>query len=150
MRNDSNRPKDVKYFLESAGEALAECKRIQRRVERLSLRCEKLVQQEGLVQPGEKLQELWELLEEERVREIEAVRNEMALYREVEEFINALPDPTSRTILRRRYLDGETTWVRICFRLERDGVYYSERQVYRLYTAAVKAAQSIWDETVKV
>lgn len=135
---------EVRRFLESAGEALLECKRIARRVEQLSLRCEKLVRSEGVGNPSETLRELWRLLEEERVRETEAVRYEMRRYREVEDFIAALPDPTARTILRRRYLDGDTTWVRICFRLERDGVYYSERQVYRLYEQAMATAASLF------
>lgn len=135
---------ELRVFLESAGEALLEAKRVQRRVAQLSLQCEKLVRADGIANPSPQLQELWMLLEEERVREVEAVRHEMRRYREVEDFIASLPDPTARTILRRRYLDGDTTWVRICYVLQRDGVYYSERQVYRLYQAAMKAAQTIW------
>ena len=73
----------------------------------------------------------------------------MERYREVAAFIDYLPDATCRTILRRRYLDGDTTWVRILFRLERDGVYYSERQIYRLYTAAMKMAERLWSGTGK-
>lgn len=135
----------VRRFLMSAEEALLEAKRMERRVKKLSMDCEKLVRQEGLQNPSPALRELWALLEEERVREVETVRREMACYRAVEDFIANLPDPTERSILRRRYLDGETTWVRICFVLQRDGVYYSERQVYRLYKAAMKTAQSLWE-----
>lgn len=143
MTNDWNQ--DVKAFLMSAEEALLEAKRIGRRVERLSLQCEKLVRRDGLADPSGELRELWTLLGEERVRETEAIRTEMERYRAVENFIAAIPDPTERTVLRRRYLDGETTWVRICFVLQRDGLYYSERQVYRLYKAAMKTAQSLWE-----
>lgn len=139
------RTEGVRRFLESAEEALTECKRIRRRVDDLSTQCEKLVRQNGLAQPGETLQALWKLLEEERIRELEAVRQEMARYREVEEFIARIPDPMGRTILRRRYLDGDGTWVNVCFRLERDGVYYSERQVRRIYASAMLAAQLLWE-----
>lgn len=134
----------VRRFLESANEALMECKRLRRRVDKLSIQCEKLVLQKGLVHPGEKLEELWRLLEEERGREIEAVRREMKCYRAVEDFIAALPDPIERTVLRRRYLDGETTWTRIGFFLQGDGVHYSERQLYRLYDSAMTSAAALW------
>lgn len=136
---------EVRRFLESAGEALAECKRIQRRVEQLSFKCEKLVHRDGLAHPSEALQGMWKILEHERVRELEAVRHEMDRYRAVETFIATLPDPTERTVLRRRYLDGDTTWVRISFRLERDGVYYSQRQIQRIYATAMNTAQSLWE-----
>ena len=143
MKNDLNRT-DVRRFLESANEALLECKRVQRRVERLSLQCEKLVRAEGLQNPSAALRELWELLEEERVRETEAVREEMRRYRAVEDFIAAIPDATCRTILRRRYLEGEDTWLQIRFRLERDGKYISERQVCRLHGKALALAEEAW------
>lgn len=143
MTKDLN--KDVKAFLMSAEEALLEAKRVQRRVEQLEHRCQKLVYRDGVANPSGELRELWTLLSEERLRETEAIRTEMERYRAVEDFIANLPDPTERSILRRRYLDGETTWVRICFVLQRDGVYYSERQVYRLYKAAMKTAQSLWE-----
>lgn len=143
MTKDLN--KDVKEFLMSAEEALLEAKRVQRRVEQLEHRCQKLVYRDGVANPSGELRELWTLLSEERLRETEAIRTEMERYRAVEDFIAAIPDPTERSILRRRYLDGETTWVRICFVLQRDGVYYSERQVYRLYKAAMKTAQSLWE-----
>lgn len=135
---------EVRRFLMSANEALMEYKRIKRRVDRLSLQCEKLVRQGELLRPSERLTELWRLLEEERVREIEAVRHEMERYRAVEDFIAALPDPTARTILRRRYLESEDTWLQIRFRLERDGKYISERQVCRLHAEALRMAQEIF------
>lgn len=135
----------VRRFLESANEALMECKRLRRRVDKLSIQCEKLVREKGLAQPGEKLEELWRLLEKERVREIEAVRHEMERYRAVEDFIATLPDPIERTVLRRRYLDGEKRWSILCFRLEEDGIYYSQRQIQRFYTAALQSARSLWE-----
>lgn len=147
MTNDktmTKREKEVRAFLESANEALLEYKRIRRRTERLSLQCEKLVRSEGVGNPSEALQELWKLLEEERVRETEAVREEMRRYRAVEDFIAAIEDPTCRTILRRRYLEGEDTWLQIRFRLERDGKYISERQVCRLHQKALRLAETLW------
>lgn len=140
----TNNRQDVKEFLMSAGEALLEAKRIQRRVDSLRLQCEKLVRQNGLAQPGEALKELWALLEEERVREVEAVRREMACYRAVEDFIATIPDGALRTILRRRYLESNDTWLQIRFRLERDGRYISERQVARLHEKALGVAQTLW------
>lgn len=136
---------EVRHFLESATEALVECERLRRRVNRLSTECERLVRTEGLAHPSETLQELWRLLEEERVREVEAVRHEIQCYHAVEAFIDALPDPMERTVLRRRYLDGQSSWGIICFRLEEDGIYYSQRQIQRFYTAALKTAQSLWE-----
>lgn len=97
----------ISEFLENSRKALRECKRIHRRVERLSRQCEKLVHKNGLATPGKKLIRLWKLLEEEREREIKAVRYETKCYREVKKFIDALPDPTLQTSLRRLYLGGE-------------------------------------------
>ena len=77
MTKDLNR--DVKAFLMSAEASLVEAKRMERRVKKLSMECEKRVRQEGLQNPSPALRALWALLEEERVREVEAVRREIAL-----------------------------------------------------------------------
>lgn len=142
---DNHRAEDLRRFLESAEEALVECKRIERRVQWLRLQCEKMVRQEGFARPSEELLSLWKQLEEERMREMDAIRTEMAQYRAVKEFIDAVPDPMGRTILRRRYLDGENTWKSLCQQLEQDGIFYSQRQVQRFYAAAMEFAQSLWD-----
>ena len=148
MRDDMNRETSVERFLESANEALLESKRIYRRVELLSARCEKLVKQLGGVgQENETLEKLRDRLDEERVREMEATRREMERYREVEEFIDQLENPDHRTILRRRYLDMGLTWVQIHQRLISDGWFYSERQLFRMYRDALREAREIWELT---
>lgn len=97
----------VLRFLGSAKKALRECERIHYRGERLSRKCEELVHKNSLATPGKKLVRLWKLLEEERMREIVAMRYEAKCYREVKEFIDALPNPAMQTDLRRRYLGGK-------------------------------------------
>jgi len=148
MRDVMNRETNVEKFLESANEALLESKRIYRRVELLSARCESLMKQlGGMGQENETLEKLRKRLDEERVREMEATRREMERYREVEEFIDQLEKPDHRTILRRRYLDMGLTWVQIHQRLISDGWFYSERQLFRMYRDALREAREIWELT---
>lgn len=146
MRDVMNKKGNVKEFLESANEALLESKRHNRRAERLSLRCAALVRQNGIGRASEKLEELWTLLEEERVLEIEATRREMAIYRDVDEFISRIGNPVYQKILRRRYLEMGLTWVQIQQRLYDDGICYSDRQITRIYRQAMEEAERIWKE----
>jgi hypothetical protein len=63
--------------------------------------------------------------------------------REIEEFINTLPTPVCRIILRYRYVEC-LPWTRVIFALRQSGIYYEERQIYYLHGNALKEARKVW------
>lgn len=68
---------------------------------------------------------------------------ELDQYHAVERFIARLGDPVCRTVLRLRYLEG-LSWTQLQKRLYQDGLYYSERQIFRLHGAALQEARELW------
>ncbi len=140
MRNEMLEKASVVDFLESAGAAALESRRLRRRLDALSERRGKL-----RLQKGAAARRMTRLLDEEQERELAAAKKELENYRKVEAFLNRIPNVTYRTILRRRYLDVGLSWTEIRDRLEEDGVYYSERHIVRLHTQAVEAAQTLWN-----
>ena len=131
----------VLSFLESAGAAALERKRLQRRLEGLNKQRAELRTRRGTA-----ARRIGTLIDVEREREVAATQRELESYREVEEFLDRIPDATYRTILRRRYLDVGLSWTEIQDRLAEDGVYYSQRHIIRLHTQAVEAARTLWQE----
>jgi len=143
MRNDTVSYKEqARSFLESATEARLEAGRRKARVAELSLRCNRLVAAAGGApgRGGGDMELLWAALVDERDREQQAQLRELEQYRRVEEFIQRLPEPSHRLILRRRYLAGQTNWVQVRQRLDRDGLYYSESHLKRLHGQALSSA----------
>ena len=141
MKNAKNERCGVVEFLESAGAAALEERRLQRRVEALETR------RSGLrVSNGAVARKLAQMILAEREREIEVVNEELESYRRVEEFVARVPGRVNRTILRRKYLDVGKSWTEIGEELARDGLYYSQRHLLRLHTQAVEAAGKLWDE----
>lgn len=68
-----------------------------------------------------------------------AVRQEM----KVERFIARLSTDRYRIILKLRYVDL-LGWPRIQEQLEAQGLYYSDRQIYRLHGEALQEARQVW------
>lgn len=58
----------------------------------------------------------------------------------VEHFIAGIPDARYRAILRLRYLDL-LRWPEVLDQLEKGGLYYSDRQMFRLHGEAMQAAR---------
>lgn len=58
----------------------------------------------------------------------------------VEDFIAALPDAKHRSILRLRFVDG-LGWPAVNEELHEYGLYYEERQMFRLYGIALSEAR---------
>lgn len=140
MRSEMREEASVLNFLESAGAAAMESRRLRRRLEVLDERRSQLRMRKGTA-----ARKLARMLDEEQDRELAVTRKELESYREVEAFLDRIPDGTYRTILRRRYLDVGLSWSEIRDRLEEDGLYYSERHIVRLHTQAVEAAQTLWN-----
>ena len=140
MRNGMNEKQTVVGFLESAGAAAMESRRLQRRVESLTEQQSKLLSRKGAA-----ARKLTRLIDTERTRELALMEQELESYRAVEKFLAKIPDGAHRTILRRRYLDVGLSWTEIRDRLAQDGLYYSQRHIIRLHTQAVEAASELWN-----
>lgn len=84
------------------------------------------------------LADLRELLAEQYSR---ALRSEV----EVERFLSKIEDPNQRVILRMRYADC-MRWPEVQEKLQEDGVYYSERQIFRLHGEALQTARKLHRE----
>lgn len=62
---------------------------------------------------------------------------------QVTAFLNNLPDPKQRAILKLRYVDG-LHWGEIQTRMEEQGYYYSERQLYNFHRRGLELARRLW------
>lgn len=62
---------------------------------------------------------------------------------EVDRFLDGIADVRYRAILKFRYVDLYT-WPRVIKELEKSGIYYEERQVYRLHGKALNEARELW------
>ena len=148
MTETERRADPVREFLRSGLEARLEVRRHQRRTEELESRCTRLVaQMTGMpAGGGSGLEATWAALADER-QEQRLVQAELDQYHAVERFIARLGDPVCRTVLRLRYLEG-LSWTQLQKRLYQDGLYYSERQIFRLHGAALQEARELWTEGV--
>ena len=66
----------------------------------------------------------------------------------VGEFIQELEDYRHRAILRFRYIEC-LRWTSVVEELKTVGLFYDERQVYRLHGVALQEARKAWPEWVK-
>ena len=62
---------------------------------------------------------------------------------EVDRFLDGIQDTRYKAILKYRYVDLYT-WPRVIKELEKSGIYYEERQVYRLHGKALNEARELW------
>ena len=62
---------------------------------------------------------------------------------EVDRFLDGIRDTRYKAILKYRYVDLYT-WPRVIKELEKSGIYYEERQVYRLHGKALNEARELW------
>lgn len=64
---------------------------------------------------------------------------------EVDNFLDGIEDLRYRSILKLRYVDM-LRWPKIVEELKKVGIYYEERQVYRLHGDALNAARDLWNQ----
>ncbi len=66
--------------------------------------------------------------------------------RAVSSFLSHLPDASHREVLTLRYVHC-LRWPQIREELEKVGLYYEERQIYRIHGNALQAARQLWQDT---
>ena len=66
--------------------------------------------------------------------------------RAVSSFLSHLPDASHREVLTLRYVHC-LRWPQIREELEKAGLYYEERQIYRIHGNALQAARRLWQDT---
>lgn len=139
MRDATNDHQDMLEFLESAGIAALEHKRLQRRLESLEGRWNALQSHRDTA-----ARKLKKMLEAEHKRELEMLGKELEMYHRAEAFIACVPGSEYRMVLRRRYLEAERSWKKIREVLAGDGVCYSQRHIARLHLEALEEARLLW------
>lgn len=135
----ARRNNPIIQLLDSAQEAKREARRHHLRAQELSARCAVLsAKSSGLPRGGGKgLEMTWAALCDERDLELRAIEVENAKYHQVERLIDTLPGRTHREVLRYRYLRG-MGWARVQREMSRDGLCYSDRQLFRLHGEALE------------
>lgn len=150
-RNDAveQREDPVLEFLESVKGAAIEQGRCLRKVMELDAQCQSITAQMRDTPgggSGDKHRDaLWASLADQRDRYWERYMATETRRAEVDAFIGKLPNPTHRAVLSLHYVDL-LKWPRVEAELRRCGVYYSERQIFRLRESALEAAREIWRE----
>ncbi len=141
MHNYSN----AQQFLESALQCRLEQDRLLERIGYMRTRCLKITPTLSAVPGGGNAdaQALWAALADEERRLTQLLQDELEHARAVEAFIDMLPTPIYREILKYRYLDFLTV-PGVTLRLERTGYCRSQRQVERLLAGALDEAEYIF------
>ena len=134
------------HFLYSAAESAWEARRCARRVRELESACTRMTARAGTAPGGGTCahEDAWIALAEAREEAHARMRAALTRYREVELFLDKLPTREVRAVMRRRYLEG-LSWTEVGRACARDGVYYAERQIYRLHAQGVREARSLWE-----
>ena len=88
-------------------------------------------------------QRLWTALADETAKLKDKLTAVLELEHEVEAFVDRIEDPMYRMILKLRYVDC-LSWPHVLELLCRGGVYYSERQMFRLHGEALEQARRQW------
>lgn len=130
-------------FLRSVKEARIEKRRCEFRLEELRSQCERMTAAYGpSAGGGGELHK--DALLIAAAEQSDVLQSKAALYvrriAAVEDFIATLPDVRQRTILRLRYLDL-LGWNSVRDGLQEYGLYYEDRQMFRLHGAALAEAR---------
>lgn len=134
---------NIQEFLDSVQEAKLEISWCERRISEAEAECLRISRRTMGAEDGESRQRaLWAALTEERARlgalYIEALWQQRA----VEDFIRPV-SRSHRAILRLRYIEG-LRWPEVMAELERIGLPYSERQMFRLHKGALQEAEKLF------
>ena len=144
---ENKREDPVRAFLDSVREARFNEARCRRKLQEMDAQCRSMTAQmtgmpgggsadphkdgawAALADQAALLQELYD----------QAVRRET----DVERFISKLEKDTHRILLRLKYVDL-LTWTCVQERMRENGIYYSERQIYRIHGEALQEARKLW------
>lgn len=150
MRTPKTDP--ARAFLLSVREARTERKQLERRLSQLRSEAERITAAYGDRQPGGSGDPHRDALLAEiadRSAGLDgAVRKCWRVEELADDFIHELGDYRHRAILRLRYIDC-LRWPKLTEALTELGLWYEERQVFRLHGVALQEARRIWPEWVK-
>ena len=139
----------VLEFLESVKCAAMEQSRCLRKVIELDAQCQsitaKITGEPGGGSGDKHKDALWALLADQRNLYWERYIATETRRAEVDAFLSRLENPTHRAILSLHYVDL-MKWPRVEAELQRSGIYYSERQIFRLRDNALQAARELWEK----
>lgn len=138
---------EVRSFLRSVRSARLERRQAERSLELLRTEAERITASFSLAGGGGGDAHRDALLIElaDRGKELEGViRRQWAREREVEGFINQLPDERHRAVLRLRYVEC-LSWPKVLAGMQAVGLWYEERQMFRLHGAALREARKLWE-----
>lgn len=137
---------ECRAWLESYRELRTEANRLWQRHLRLAAQATRTTTQLSLV-PGGGGSDREQLLASMADADAEAVAKHMEAadrMREIEGFIDSLPSQNSRIILRYKYVEM-LHWPELKRALEKSGIYYDERHIYRLHGLALNEAREAWN-----
>lgn len=140
----------TREFLNSVRYARIEYSRLSERIKALESRCMSITASMSAMPDGggADAQALWAALADESAKLYPELRHAQEAEREVNEFINTLPNPAHRLVLKLRYVDVRG-WEDVIQHLTQGGLAYSARQVYRIHGEALEVARALWNETHK-
>ena len=138
---------DLREFLESARWAHAKAARLSRKVEDLETQVLRITPAyTGMPRGGGgDISAPWVTLAQLRADYIEEKVRAERLEKEVADFVDSLPTPEFREVLYLRYCE-RLRWPEVVKRMSTDGLYYSDRHVFRLHGRALNEAREKWKE----
>ena len=144
---ENKREDPVRAFLDSVREARFNEARCRRKLQEMDAQCRSMTAQMTGMPGGGSTDPhkdgAWAALADQAalLRELydQAVRRET----DVERFISRLEKDTHRILLRLKYVDL-LTWNCVQERMRENGIYYSERQIYRIHGEALQEARKLW------
>lgn len=148
MTYRTNNSDPVREFLNSVRYARIEYNRLTGRIKALESRCMSITASMSAMPNGgcADAQALWAALADESAKLYPKLLYAQEVEREVDKFIDTLPDPAHRLVLKLRYIDV-LGWESVIQRMKQGGLFYSDRQVYRIHGEALEAARALWSET---
>lgn len=137
----------VREFLESAKWARVKSSRLARKIAQLTSQVERITPSYSGMPSGGGGDVLaaWTSLAQIKEEYLEAMARAERREKEVSEFVDSLPSPECREILQLRYCLG-LRWPEVIEQLKGSGLYYSERNVYRMHGKALNEAREKWKE----
>lgn len=138
---------DVREFLESARWAHAKAARLSRKVEDLETQVLRVTPAyTGMPKGGGgDSSKAWVILAQLRDEYLQEKVRAERLEKEVSDFIDTLEVPEHREVLHLRYCE-RLHWPEVVDRMHTDGVYYSDRHVFRIHGRALNEAREKWKE----
>lgn len=132
----------VREFLDSYWELRKEHRRLERKIEELESQCQSVTAKYSPLPGGGggNGNSAWDALVEARERAGTKLAETLYKEADIEQFINSLPEPQHRMLLKYRYLEL-LKWEPIAEKMN-----YCRRQVDRIHGDALQAARKLWKE----